>query len=94
MDELAAACERVAKYSSLLRKIAALCEYFRTLSDADLERAVRFLASGPIAAAAGKKFSGRSPKSSQYMPCHVPVRAAMKAVMHTMPAASRSPHPV
>jgi DNA ligase-1 len=57
MDALAAACENVAKYSSRLRKIAALGEYFRTLSDIDLERAVRFLASGPIAVESGKKFS-------------------------------------
>lgn len=57
MDALAAACERVAKYASRLRKIAELGEYFRTLSDVDLERAVRFLATGPIAMAHGKKFS-------------------------------------
>ncbi|MEP6536750.1 MAG: cisplatin damage response ATP-dependent DNA ligase [Bryobacteraceae bacterium] len=57
MDNLAAACEQVAGYSSRLRKIAALASYFRTLSDIDLERAVRFLASGPIAVDSGKKFS-------------------------------------
>jgi DNA ligase-1 len=57
MDALAAACEEVAKYSSRLRKIAVLAGYFRTLSDEDLARAVRFLAHGPLAAEAGKKFS-------------------------------------
>ena len=57
MGELAAACEEVAKTASRLRKIAALAAYFRTLSDIDLERAVRFLASGPIAVESGKKFS-------------------------------------
>src|SRR3954451_15869070 len=57
MDALAAACEQVARYSSRLRKVRVLAEYFRTLSDLDLERAVRFLASGPIAAESGKKFS-------------------------------------
>ncbi len=57
MDALAAACERVAKYASRLRKIGALGDYFRTLSDIDLERAVRFLSSGPIAVPSGKKFS-------------------------------------
>ncbi len=57
MDALAAACEQVAKYNSRLKKIAALADYFRTLSDIDLERAVRFLASGPIAVDSGKKFS-------------------------------------
>lgn len=57
MDDLAAACEQVARHASRLRKIASLSDYFRTLSDIDLERAVRFLASGPIAVASGKKFS-------------------------------------
>jgi DNA ligase-1 len=57
MDTLAEACERVAKYSSRLKKIAVLAEYFRTLSDLDLERAVRFLAAGPIAIDSDRKFS-------------------------------------
>jgi DNA ligase-1 len=57
MDALAAACEQVAKYSSRLKKIAVLAEYFRTLSDLDLERAVRFLAAGPIAIESDRKFS-------------------------------------
>src|SRR5471032_305977 len=38
--------------------------------------------------AAEKKFSGRSPRSSQYMPPHVPARAAMKPTRQRMPAAS------
>jgi DNA ligase-1 len=46
MDNLARACEEVARYSSRIKKIAALAEYFRGLSDLDLERAVRFLAGG------------------------------------------------
>lgn len=57
MDTLAAACEEVAKYSSRLRKIAVLAAYFRGLSDLDLERAVRFLAAGPIAVESDRKFS-------------------------------------
>jgi DNA ligase-1 len=57
MDALAEACEQVAKYSSRLRKVAALAAYFRSLSDLDLERAVRFLAAGPIAVESDRKFS-------------------------------------
>jgi ATP-dependent DNA ligase len=47
MDTLASVCDRVASYSSRLRKIAILAEYFRGLSDKDLERAVHFLCCGP-----------------------------------------------
>ncbi|MDZ4796564.1 MAG: cisplatin damage response ATP-dependent DNA ligase [Bryobacteraceae bacterium] len=48
MDHLAQACERIASYNSRLRKVAILADYFRTLADPDLERAVRFLCCGPI----------------------------------------------
>jgi DNA ligase 1 len=49
MDRLSEICERVAAHSSRLRKIAILSDYFRGLTDADLELAVRFLCCGPIA---------------------------------------------
>ncbi len=48
MDELALTCEEVARFSSKNRKISILAAYLRKLDDADLDRAVRFLASGPI----------------------------------------------
>lgn len=56
MDELARVCERIASYSSRLKKVALLAEYLRPLNDADLARAVRFLCCGPIASA-DRKFS-------------------------------------
>jgi DNA ligase 1 len=52
MDRLAQICEQVASHSSRLRKIAILSDYFRALSDDDLEIAVRFLCCGPVAGAA------------------------------------------
>ena len=48
MDKLAAACEDIARFNSRLRKVAILGEYLRTLDDADLSRAVRFLSGGPV----------------------------------------------
>jgi DNA ligase-1 len=48
MDDLALACERVASWSSRLRKVAILAEYLKPLPDIDLARAVRFLCCGPI----------------------------------------------
>jgi DNA ligase-1 len=48
MDALAAVCERVVSYGSRLRKVALVADYLRTLSDADLVRAVHFLSSGPM----------------------------------------------
>jgi DNA ligase-1 len=57
MDDLAAACDRIASYNSRLKKVGILADYLRGLPDADLERAVRFLSAGPLATEAGKKFS-------------------------------------
>lgn len=48
MDTLALVSDRVASYSSRLRKVAVLAEYFRTLSDDDLFLAVHFLCCGPL----------------------------------------------
>jgi DNA ligase-1 len=48
MDELAAICERVASYGSRSRKVALVAGYFRSLTDEDLERAIRFLSSIPV----------------------------------------------
>ena len=49
MDQLAAVCEEIGKYSSRLRKIAVLSKYLRSLDDGQLALAVRFLSSGPVA---------------------------------------------
>src|SRR5947208_3068277 len=46
MDDLAVACDRIASYNSRLKKVGILADYLRELPDADLERAVRFLATG------------------------------------------------
>src|SRR5688500_16335883 len=54
MDALAATCERIANYSSRLKKVAILAEYLTPLNDADLTRAVRFLSCCPIQPGAGK----------------------------------------
>jgi DNA ligase-1 len=48
MDQLAAVCDRVASHSARLKKVALVADYLRGLSDADLERAVRFLCCGPV----------------------------------------------
>src|SRR3954470_6893534 len=48
MDELAKTCERIASYSSRLKKVAILAGYLRRLSDSDLALAVRLLCCGPI----------------------------------------------
>src|SRR4051812_45290303 len=48
MDDLALTCERIARYSSRLKKVAILSEYLAKLGDSDLGRAVRFLCCGPI----------------------------------------------
>ncbi len=48
MDALALACERIASYTSRLKKVAILADYLRPLSDLDIARAVRFLSGGPI----------------------------------------------
>lgn len=56
MDGLARTCDRIAAYSSRLKKVALLADYLRPLSDADLTRAVRFLCCGPIQSG-DKKFS-------------------------------------
>ena len=49
MDRLADVCEQVARRPGRLRKVAILADYFRTLNDEDLSRAVRFLCCGPVA---------------------------------------------
>jgi DNA ligase-1 len=48
MDDLARTCERIASYSSRLKKVAILAEYLKPLDDLDLARATRFLGCGPI----------------------------------------------
>ena len=48
MDALARACEEVARFSSRLKKVRVLADYLRPLEEADLARAVRFLAGGPV----------------------------------------------
>ncbi|MBC8167977.1 MAG: cisplatin damage response ATP-dependent DNA ligase [Bryobacteraceae bacterium] len=48
MDDLSRTCERIASYTSRLRKVAILAAYLRPLNDLDLVRAVRFLCCGPI----------------------------------------------
>lgn len=48
MDALAAVCDRVASYSSRLRKVGLVADYLRSLSDDDLVRAVRFLCGVPV----------------------------------------------
>ncbi len=53
MDQLALACEDVARVSSKLKKVQRLAEYLRTLDDNDFELAVQFLSTGPAAAQAG-----------------------------------------
>lgn len=60
MDALAQTCERIASYSSRLRKVALLAEYLRPLNDADLARAVRFLCCGPIQSEDQKFSVGRA----------------------------------
>ncbi|HYO80036.1 MAG TPA: hypothetical protein VES20_01435, partial [Bryobacteraceae bacterium] len=54
MDELAAACEAIASWSSRLRKVSILSAYLQHLGDPDLARAVRFLCCGPIQGGDGK----------------------------------------
>ncbi len=49
MDQLAQVCDEIAKYSSRLRKIQILRDYFQTLADDDFRLAVRFLTEGPVA---------------------------------------------
>ncbi|MDX2152533.1 MAG: cisplatin damage response ATP-dependent DNA ligase [Bryobacteraceae bacterium] len=49
MDDLAAVCERIASYTSRLKKVSLLAAYLRPLGDDDLARAVRFLCCGPVA---------------------------------------------
>ncbi|HYP12818.1 MAG TPA: hypothetical protein VEQ63_02755, partial [Bryobacteraceae bacterium] len=56
MDQLAATCERIASYTSRLKKVSILSEYLRGLEDLDFARAVRFLCCGPLATE-GHKFS-------------------------------------
>ena len=49
MDQLAAVCEEIAKFSSRLRKVAVLADYLKPLEDQDFQLAVRFLSQGPVA---------------------------------------------
>jgi len=49
MDELAQACEDIARVSSKLKKIQRLAAYLQPLNDSDLLLAVQFLSSGPAA---------------------------------------------
>jgi DNA ligase-1 len=60
MDRLATTCQRVASYSSRLKKVRFVADYLRSLSDADLVRAVRFLCCAPIQSADGKFSIGGS----------------------------------
>ena len=48
MDALAQVCERVAASPGRLKKVAAVSEYLKTLTDRDLARAVRFLSARPV----------------------------------------------
>lgn len=54
MDELARTCERIASWSSRLRKVALLAQYLKPLSDPDIARAVRFLCCNPVPTLGGK----------------------------------------
>ncbi len=47
MDRLAAVCEDIQRHAGRLKKVAILAEYFRSLSEDDLTRAVQFLSVGP-----------------------------------------------
>jgi DNA ligase-1 len=49
MDQLAEVCESIAKFSSRLRKVAALADYLKQLGDDDFRLAVQFLSEGPVA---------------------------------------------
>ena len=49
MDRLALLADAIAQTSSRTRKLQLAAAYFRTLDDADLARAVRFLTAAPIA---------------------------------------------
>jgi len=55
MDDLAAVCEQVGKFSGRLRKVGVLAGFFRTLGNEDLFLAVRFLSAGPLAAASANQ---------------------------------------
>ncbi len=57
MDSLALVLEAVASTSSRNRKLSALAEWMKTLDDADLERAVRFLSGTPVVGTEGRKMS-------------------------------------
>lgn len=60
MDGLSRTCDRIAAYSSRLKKVALLADYFRPLSESDLTRAVRFLSCGPIQSEDRKFSVGRA----------------------------------
>lgn len=49
MDDFARTCEEVARQSARTRKLRVLAEWFRTLEEPDLARAVRFLSGQPLA---------------------------------------------
>ncbi len=49
MDDLAIACEDIARVASKLKKIRRLAAYLKPLSNHDLELAVQFLSTGPAA---------------------------------------------
>lgn len=57
MDHFALMCDRVASHGSRLKKVRIVADYLATLDDADYERAVRFLAVGPVPAQDGKRMS-------------------------------------
>jgi DNA ligase 1 len=48
MDTLACVCEEVARFNGRTKKVSILAAYLRTLDDAHLKRAVRFLSGGRI----------------------------------------------
>ncbi len=47
MDHLASVCEDIQRHASRLKKVAILAEYFKSLSEDDLTRAVQLLSVGP-----------------------------------------------
>ncbi len=80
MDRLADVCEQVVRYGSRLRKVAIAADYFKSLADDDLARAVHLLSSGPIvnAAAPGALFESDDKRTLSIG--YATLREAYKAV--------------
>ena len=78
MDELAIACEDIARVSSKLRKIQRLADYLRGLSDEDLALAVQFLSAGPAAQAGANYTLFETEQKTKLSVGRGPIREALQ----------------